>query len=184
MVQWINVQPKPNENKLPEKIELYHDKDDKNGKDDKNEKDDEHEISNFGFFSCAFLITMGLLFNKFTYEIIPALITSQPTNTDDNSWKPPESPIYLIASLYIGILELYLNFIIAIVKPIFLIIPKCEIPPLVSIFIFNLMIILSAMLPKITTDQCKKVGELMGRRLLQASFASPMVSTLLGSESE
>ena len=174
MVQWINAQPKPkpNDNKLPEQIELSHD----NDKDDNNDKDDEHEISNLGFFFCAFMITLGLLFNKFTYEIIPPLITSQPTNTDDNSWKPPESPIYLIASLYIGILELYLNFIIAIVKPIFLIIPKCEIPPLVSIFIFNLMIILSAMLPKITTDQCKKVGELMGRRLLQASYTSPMVS--------
>ena len=176
MVQWINAQPKSKDNKLPEIIELCHDQDDIDDKDDNNDEDNKHEISTFGFFFCAFMITLGLLFNKFTYEIISPLTTSQPTNTNDNSWKPPESPIELIGRVYIGVLELYLNFIIAIVKPIYLIIPKCEIHPLVSIFIFNLMIILSAMLPKITTDQCKKVGEMMGRELQKASIVSPPVS--------
>ena len=180
MVQWIiNAQPKPNDIKLPETIELCHDKDDKDNKDDKNsnnDKDDEHEISSFGFFFCAFMITLGLLFNKFTCETLQPLIISKPINTNHDSWESPRAPNELFVNLLIGSLELYLNFIIAIVKPIFLIIPKCEIPPLVSIFIFNLMIILSAMLPKITTDQCKKVGEMMERRLLQASYTSPMVS--------
>ena len=177
MVQVINEQPKPKDNKPLETTELSHDGD----KDDNNDEDDEHEISNHGFFFCAFLITLGLLFNKFTYETLQPLTISQPTN--NNSWEPPKSPIHLYVNLLIGIfrvsvgiLELYLNFVIAIVKPIYVIIPKCEIPSLVSIFVFNLMIILSAMLPKITTDQCKNVGEMMGRGLQKASFASPSVS--------
>ena len=38
-------------------------------------------------------------------------------------------------------------------------VPKCEIPVMVWIFLIDLLIILSAMVPKMTFDQCKTLFE-------------------------
>ena len=80
---------------------------------------------------------------------------------------------------YFSIVILGLNIVIEIMEiigTIYEMIPKYEIPALVVILMLNLLIILSAMLPKMTTDQCKKIGKIMGRGLHNALFALPTVS--------
>ena len=158
MVQWMNAQPKPkpNDNKHSETIDLC-DGNDENGK--------------LGFFSCAVFISLGLVFNIFTYEIFRPSSISQPMVTNDNSWKSSD---FCPAGIQIlmRILEFHLNFLIAIVGKIDETISKCEIHALVVIFVFCLMIILSAMLPKMTRDQCKKVGKVMGHHFISSATVS------------
>ena len=158
MVQWINAQPKPkpNDNKHSETIDFC---------------DDIDENGKLGFFSCAVFISLGLVFNIFTYEIFRSSSISQPMVTNDNSWKPIDfcpGGVQILMRL----LESYLNFLIAIVGKIDETISKCEIHALVVIFMFGLMIILSAVLPKMTTDQCKKVGKVMGHHFISSAMVS------------
>ena len=158
MVQWMNPQPKPkpNDNKNSETI----DDNDENGK-----------------LSCAFFISLGLVFNKHTYEIFRSSSISQPMVTSDDSWKPIDFCPGGVQIL-IRVLELCLNFLIEIEGKIDETISKCEIHALVVIFMFGLMIILSAMLPKMTKDKCKKFGKIIGHhgQMLMEFSASAVVS--------
>ena len=155
MVQWMNPQPKPkpNDNKNSETI------------------DDNDENGKLGYLSCAFFISLGLVFNKYTYEIFRSSSISQPMVTSDDSWKPIDFCPGGVQIL-IRVLELCLNFLIEIEGKIDETISKCEIHALVVIFMFGLMIILSAMLPKMSTDQCKKVGKLMGHHFISSAMVS------------
>ena len=141
-------------------------------------RDDNDESCVLGFLFCVFLVSLGMVYNKLTYETFQSLpYTSQP---NDNFWSPPAS-IFVTINIYplyylMKILEFYLSLLIAFVEKIDETITKCEIPALVVISIFDLMVILSVMLPKMTTDQCKKVGEMVGRRLHYHFYGLAMVS--------
>ena len=103
---------------------------------------------------CALLITMGFIFNAFTIAAIP-LCKSPPMQ---------HTAIEIVQG--IG----------AIVEEIGGKVPKCEIPVLVWVILFDLLIILSAMVPKMTFDQCKKNFEGMKRWDDVAFLASMTVS--------
>ena len=140
-------------------------------------RDDNDESCVLGFLFCVFLVSLGMVYNKLTIETILPLPTSQLNN---NFWSPPTS-IFVTIKLYplyysMKILEFYLSLLIAFVEEINETITKCEIPALVVISIFDLMVILSVMVPKMTTNQCKKVGEMVGRRLHYHFYGLAMVS--------
>ena len=183
MVQWINAQPKP-EDIIP-KDNKYKDSKSKDNKTKDNKppesidlRDDDVKSGVLGFLFCVFLVSLGMVYNKLTYETFQSLpYTSQP---NDNFWSPPAS-IFVTINIYplyylMKILEFYLSLLIAFVEKIDETITKCEIPALVVISIFDLMVILSVMLPKMTTDQCKKIGKITGRGLHNTFFALPTVS--------
>ena len=99
---------------------------------------------------CALSITAGLIFNVFTIASIPSGI-SQP-------------------------LEHTIVESVETVEEIKEKVPKWEMPALVWIILFDFLIILSAMAPKMTFDQCKKFFEGMKRWCDVASLASFTVS--------
>ena len=176
MVQWMNA-PKPK----PEDI-IPKDNKAKDNKPPKTIDLSEDDDKNFGFLFCVFLITLGLAFNKLTYEIFQPTIKNEQMYPFWNPW------YYLPLRLYLELvfpfvflmksLIIYLNFLIGIVENIDGTITKCEIPAYVVIFIFGLMIILSAMLPKMTMDKCKKIGKIIGHhgQMLMEFSASAVVS--------
>ena len=99
---------------------------------------------------CALSITAGLIFNVFTIASIPSGI-SQP-------------------------LEHTIVESVETVEEIKEKVPKWEMPALVWIILFDFLIILSAMAPKMTFDQCKNFFEGMKRWCDVASLASFTVS--------
>ena len=84
----------------------------------------------FFILFCALLITVGSIFNVFTLAVIPSCLPQHMQNTIDE-----------------------------IVEEIGENVPKCEIPALVWIFLIDLLIVISAMVPKMTFDQCKTLFE-------------------------
>ena len=196
MVQWMNAQPKPNHednipkdnkpennkaknnkydnNKPPKTIDLSFDNDKAENKNDG--KDDNNVlISALVVIFCAFFIILGLIFNILTVKTFQSLSIIPSILTKSDFWNPR----ILVMKFYFSIVILGLNIVIEIMEiigTIYEMIPKYEIPALVVILMLNLLIILSAMLPKMTTDQCKKIGKIMGRGLHNALFALPMVS--------
>jgi hypothetical protein len=171
MVQWMNSKPKPKDNKPPETIDLSDKDENKNdGKDDDNVL-----ISALVVIFCAFFIILGLIFNILTVKIFQPVSIIPSILTKSDFWNPR----ILLMQFYFSIVILCLNIVIEIMEiigTIYEMIPKYEIPALVVILMLNLLIILSAMLPKMTTDQCKKVGKIMGHGLHNAFFALPTVS--------
>ena len=172
MVQWMNSKPKPKDNKPPETIDMSNDKDENknDGKDDDNVL-----ISALVVLFCAFFIILGLIFNILTVKIFQPVSIIPSILTKSDFWNPR----ILLMQFYFSIVILCLNIVIEIMEiigTIYEMIPKYEIPALVVILMLNLLIILSAMLPKMTTDQCKKVGKIMGHGLHNAFFALPTVS--------
>ena len=91
----------------------------------------------FVIMICAVLITMGSICNVFTIAEIPSCISQHMQHT-----------IFEIVE-EIG----------EIVEEIGEKVPKWETPALVWIIVFDLLIILSAMVPKMTFDQCKTLFE-------------------------
>ena len=196
MVQWMNAQPKPNHEdnipkdnkpknnkakdnkpmniKPPKTIDLSDDKDqDDNKNDDKD--DDNISISALVVIFCAFSIFLGLVFNILTVKIFQPVSIIPSILTKSDFWNPR----ILLMKFYFSIVILCLNILIGtmeIIGAIYEMIPKYEVPALVFILALNLVIILSAMVPKMTADQCKKVGKIMGRGLHNAFFVLPTVS--------
>ena len=114
---------------------------------------------------CALLITMGSIFNVLTIAAIPSYI---PQRMQDTNVKIVEE---------IGeIVEEIGEFVEEIVEEIREKVPKWEIPALVLIILFDLLIILAAMAPKLTFDQCKRFFEGMKRWNDVALLASATVS--------
>lgn len=103
---------------------------------------------------CALYITAGLIFNKMTFELLQPSYISQRTITIDID--PSE---------------------IEIMENIDKKDQTCEIPAFVVIFIYDLIIILSTMLPKTTVDDCKKSYERVGRWSHITYLASLSVSS-------
>ena len=174
MVQWMNSKPNPKDNKPPEAIDLSEDNDKDNIKND-GKDDDNILISALVVMFCAFFIFLGLVFNMLTVKIFQPLSIIPSILTKSDFWNPR----ILVMKFYFSIVILCLNILIEIMEiigTIYEMIPKYEMPALVVILMLNLLIILSAMLPKMTTDQCKKVGKIMGRGLHNAFFALPTVS--------
>ena len=186
MVQWMNA-PKPKPEDIIPKDNKAKDNKPKDNKPNNNKPPKTIDLSedddkNFGFLFCVFLITLGLIFNKLTYEIFQPTITNEQMYPFWNPW------YYLPLRLYLELvfpfvflmksLIIYLNFLIGIVENIDGTITKCEIPAYVVIFMFGFMIILSAMLPKMTMDKCKKFGKIIGHhgQMLMEFSASAAVS--------
>ena len=174
MVQWMNSKPKPKDNKPPEAIDLSEDNDKDNIKNDSRD-DDNVLISALVVIFCAFFIFLGLVFNMLTVKIFQPLSIIPSILTKSDFWNPR----ILVMKFYFSIVILCLNILIGIMEiigTIYEMIPKYEIPALVVILMLNLLIILSAVVPKMTADQSKKVGKIMGRGLHNAFFALPTVS--------
>ena len=96
---------------------------------------------------CAFYITVGIMFNFVTIAAIPSCISQRMRHT-----------------------------IVEVVEEIEEKVPKWEMPALVWIILFDFLIILSAMAPKMTFDQCKKSYEGMKCWCDVAFLASRTVS--------
>ena len=96
---------------------------------------------------CALYISVGLMFNVFTIATIPSCISQRMEHT-----------------------------IVEIVEEIKEKVPKWEMPGLVWMILFDLLIIISAMVPKMTFDQCKKTFDGMKRWHDVAFLASFTVS--------
>ena len=92
-------------------------------------------------------ITVGLIFNVVTIAAIPSCVSQRMQHT-----------------------------IVEIVEEIKEKVPKWEMPGLVWMILFDLLIIISAMVPKMTFDQCKKSYEGMKHWCDVASLASFTVS--------
>ena len=110
---------------------------------------------------CAFLITMGSIFNVLTIAAIPSCVPQRMQHTNVEI-------VEKIGEIVEEIGE--------IVEEIGEKVPKCEIPALVWIILFDLLIILAAMVPKMTFDQCKRYFEGMKRWNDVALLASATVS--------
>ena len=137
--------------------------------------DDNISISALVVIFCAFSIFLGLVFNILTVKIFQPVSIIPSILTKSDFWNPR----MLLMKFYFSTIILCLNILIEIMEiigTIYEMIPKYEIPALVVILMLNLLIILSAMLPKMTTDQCKKVGEMVGRRLHYHFYGLAMVS--------
>ena len=96
---------------------------------------------------CGLYITVGLIFNVVTIAAIPSCVSQRMQHT-----------------------------IVEIVEEIKEKVPKWEMPALVWIIVFDLLIIISAMVPKMTFDQCKKLFEGMKHWYDIAFLASVTVS--------
>ena len=99
----------------------------------------------FVIMICAILITMGSIFNVLTIAAIPSSVPQrmQQTNVE-------------VVEKIGEIVEEIGEFVGEIVEEIREKVPKCEIPALVWIITFDLLMILAAMIPKMTFDQCKR----------------------------
>ena len=121
---------------------------------------------------CAFLITMGSIFNVLTIAAIPSCVPQRMQHTNVEIVEKIGEIVEEIGEIVGEIVE----EIGEIVEEIGEKLPKCEIPALVWIILFDLLIILAAMVPKITFDQCKRYFEGMKRWNDVALLASATVS--------
>ena len=96
---------------------------------------------------CALYITAGIMFNFVTIAAIPSCISQRMRHT-----------------------------IVEVVEEIEEKVPKWEMPALVWMILSDLLIILAAMVPKMTFDQCKRFFEGMKRWNDVARLASATVS--------
>ena len=155
-------------------IDLSDDKDQDDYKND--DKDDDNiSISALVVIFCAFSIFLGLVFNILTVKIFQPVSIIPSILTKSDFWNPR----MLLMKFYFSTIILCLNILIEIMEiigTIYEMIPKYEIPALVFILMLNLLIILSAMVPKMTADQFKKVGKIMGSGLHNAFFVLSTVS--------
>ena len=118
---------------------------------------------------CALSITAGLIFNVLTIASIPSRI-SQPLQH-----KIVEI-VEEIATIPSIISQSIQHTSVEIVEEIKEKVPKWKMPALVWTILFDFLIILSAMAPKMTSDQCKKSYDGMKRWCDVASLASFTVS--------
>ena len=103
----------------------------------------------FVFVFCAFMITMGAMFNVFTIAAFPTCISQRIQHTIVEG----------IGEVFEGIGEKIGKIVEEIGEEIGEKVPKREMPALVWIILFDALIILLAMIPKMTLDQCKIVFE-------------------------
>ena len=118
---------------------------------------------------CALSITVGLIFNVFTIALIPSRISQPLQHTIVEI-------VVEIAAIPSGISQSMQHTIVEIDEEIKEKVPKWKMPALVWIILFDFLIILSAMTPKMTFDQCKKSYGGMKRWCDVASLASFTVS--------
>ena len=104
---------------------------------------------------CAILITMGSIFNVLTIAAIPSCVPQRMQHTNVEIVEKIGEIVEEIGEIVGEIVE----EIGEIVEEIGEKVPKCEIPALVWIILFDLLIILAAMVPKMTFDQCKRYFE-------------------------
>ena len=115
---------------------------------------------------CALSITAGLICNVFTIASIPSRIS-----------QPLQHTIVEIVEEFAAIpSRISQSKQHTIVNEIKEKVPKWEMPALVWIILFDFLIILSAMAPKMTFDQCKKSYEGFIHWCDVASLASHTVS--------
>ena len=122
----------------------------------------------FVVMGCGLYITIGLIFNVFTIAAIP----QEPLKLSSPSI--PTSISQRIQHTIVDIVE-------EIVEEIDEKVPNLEKPtlalfPIILIFLSDLLIILSAMVPKMTFDECKKSFDGMKRWYDVAFLASYTVS--------
>ena len=103
----------------------------------------------FVFVFCAFMITMGAMFNVFTIAAFPTCISQRIQHTIVEGIGEKIGKIVEEIGEKIG----------EIGEEIGEKVPKREMPALVWIILFDALIILLAMIPKMTLDQCKIVFE-------------------------
>ena len=118
---------------------------------------------------CALSITAGLICNVFTIASIPSRISQPLKHTIVEI-------VEEIAAIPSRISQSKQHTIVEIVDEIEEKVPKWEMPALVWIILFDFLIILSAMAPKMTFDQCKKSYEGFIHWCDVASLASHTVS--------
>ena len=118
---------------------------------------------------CALSITVGLIFNVFTIALIPSRISQPLQHTIAEI-------VEEIAAIPSPISQSMQHTIVEIDEEIKEKVPKWKMPALVWIILFDFLIILSAMTPKMTFDQCKKSYGGMKRWCDVASLASFTVS--------
>ena len=118
---------------------------------------------------CALSITAGLICNVFTIASIPSRISQPLQHTIVEI-------VEEIAAIPSRISQSKQHTIVEIVDEIKEKVPKWEMPALVWIILFDFLIILSAMAPKMTFDQCKKSYEGKKTWCDVASLASFTVS--------
>ena len=114
-------------------------------------------------------ITAGLIFNVLTIASIPSSISQPLQHT-------VVEIVEEIAAIPSRISQSMQHTTVEIVEEIKEKVPKWETPALVWIILFDFLIILSAMVPKMTFDQCKKSYGGMKRWCDVASLASFTVS--------
>ena len=115
---------------------------------------------------CALSITAGLICNVFTIASIPSRI-SQPLQ---------HTIVEIVEEIAAIPSRISQSKQYTIVDEIKEKVPKWEMPALVWIILFDFLIILSAMAPKMTFDQCKKSYEGFIHWCDVASLASHTVS--------
>ena len=115
---------------------------------------------------CALSITAGLICNVFTIASIPSRI-SQPLQ---------HTIVEIVEEIAAIPSRISQSKQYTIVDEIKEKVPKWEMPALVWIILFDFFIILSAMAPKMTFDQCKRFFEGMKRWDDVARLASATVS--------
>ena len=115
----------------------------------------------FGFMFCAFLITVGSICNVFTIAAFPSCLSQRLQDT-----------IFEIVEEIVETVE----EIGETVKEIGEKVPKSEMPALVWIILIDLLIVLLAMVPKMTFDECKTFFEEKKRWNDVAFLASGAVS--------
>ena len=115
---------------------------------------------------------MGSIFNVLTIAAIPSCVPQRMQHTNVEIVEKIGEIVEEIGEIVGEIVE----EIGEIVEEIGEKVPKCEIPALVWIILFDLLIILAAMVPKMTFDQCKRYFEGMKRWNDVALLASATVS--------
>ena len=124
---------------------------------------------------CAILITTGSIFNVLTIAAIPSCRDVTTGTTGATAVAPKFCLSCIPQGMQHTIVEI-VEEIGEIVEEIGEKVPKIKTPALVWIILFDLLIILAAMVPKMTFDQCKRFFEGMKRWDDVARLASATVS--------
>ena len=115
MVQWMNA-PKPKPEDIIPKDNKAKDNKAKDNKPPKIIDLSEDDDKNFGFLFCLVLISLGLIFNKLTYEIFQPTITNEQMYPFWNPWYYLPERLYLeLVFPFVFLMKsliIYLNLII------------------------------------------------------------------------
>ena len=129
----------------------------------------------FVFMFCAFLITVGSICNVFTIAAFPSCLSQR---LQDTIFEIVEEIVETVEEIGETVEEIgeTVKEIGETVEEIGEKVPKSEMPALVWIILIDLLIVLLAMVPKMTFDECKTFFEEKKRWNDVAFLASGTVS--------